>query len=101
MDDGSYICTSSCPKDFLEQEPFFFETIKRELNWQFTNNFLPKIVDSGKHHVLKISMLRDENPRSDFVTFYLKILHSTAKEQIFLVPNFEAQIPSTARICCQ
>ena len=77
-----------------------FTYVKEKLIRECGQFLLPTIIDSGKHHVLKIDMYRDDN--MDTVDFYLKGVHTIAQYQDVVIPQMsELEIPLSAKPCCQ
>jgi len=95
--------TMKVARTFL-RGPEQFAVVRERLYKQIGDHIIPTIIDSGKHHVLKIDMLRDEDvyDELDMTTFFIRGTHTIAREQHVTIPVMdEFVIPETARECCQ
>ena len=103
MNDGTFAAQVRVSRDMIvhaENTDFFENYVKRKLYAQLSDVLIPGIVDSGKFHVLKAEILRQDD--YDTINYYLKVRHSVAREQNISIPVFEDTIiPASAKPCCQ
>ena len=102
MENGIFAAQVKVSRSMLIQADntdFFERYVKRNLYAQASDLLIPGIVDSGKHHVLKAEIFRQDE--MDTINFYLKIHHSIAKEQHIILPVLDDIIPASAKPCCQ
>lgn len=102
MEEGSFGSVFSADRYTLEQDPKYFEYIKERLTFECGRYLVPSIIDSGKHHVVKLDMYRVDNPAFDKIDFYIKGSHFYAKTHSIYIPVMEEfSLPATAKPCCR
>lgn len=102
IQDGIYGVKISVLAESLEQ-PGYFEKVKQRLSDIFYRDVVLPTIGDNLHHVFKTSILRDVDylDYPGMVNFYLKVNHSVAQVQHFVLAEMLDPIPTSAREICR
>jgi hypothetical protein len=99
IEDGRFGICCRVSQYALETTPECWKQARREMMYEFFNKLIEPIADDGAHHVFKVDTLREDDPSTMSVNYYLSIRHSIAQVQNIIMANFSSIPPTAVRAC--